>query len=56
MLTETQDKAIRRIAELKEQSSLERKAKAHLEDALRNEVEERDHIINTLNTKVRFNA
>lgn len=52
MLSETQDKALRRISELREQCQLEQKAKAHLEEALRNDLEERDHIINTLNTKV----
>ncbi len=51
-MTETQDKALRRIAELREQCNLEQKAKAHLEDVLRNEVEERDHLIETLKTKV----
>jgi 1-pyrroline-5-carboxylate dehydrogenase len=49
---ESQDKALRRIAELKEQCQLEQKAKAHLEDALRNDLEEKDHLINTLNTKI----
>lgn len=52
ILSETQDKALRRIADLKEQCQLEQKAKAHLEESLRNDIEERDHIINTLNTKV----
>lgn len=52
LLVETQDKALRRIANLKEQSQLEQQAKAHLEDALRNDIEEKDHIIDTLNTKV----
>ncbi|PSN43928.1 hypothetical protein C0J52_03778 [Blattella germanica] len=52
VLVESQDKALRRIAELKEQSLLERKAKAHLEDVLRNDLEEKDHLINTLYTKL----
>lgn len=52
ILVETQDKALRRIADLKEQCQLEQQAKAHLEDALRNDIEEKDHVINTLNTKV----
>lgn len=52
LLVETQDKALRRIADLKEQCQLEQQAKAHLEDALRNDIEEKDHIIDTLNTKV----
>ncbi|KAK0166461.1 hypothetical protein PV328_004881 [Microctonus aethiopoides] len=50
-LVETQDKALRRIADLKEQCQLEQQAKAHLEEALRNDIEEKDHIIDTLNTK-----
>lgn len=43
---------MRRIAELREQCQLEQKAKAHLEESLRNDVEERDHIIETLKTKI----
>ncbi|KAK0175704.1 hypothetical protein PV327_009433 [Microctonus hyperodae] len=53
-LVETQDKALRRIADLKEQCQLEQQAKAHLEEALRNDIEEKDHIIDTLNTKVKL--
>lgn len=49
---ESQDKALRRMAELREQCQLEQKAKAHLEESLRNDVEERDHIIDTLKTKI----
>ncbi|XP_065206301.1 golgin subfamily A member 4-like isoform X2 [Planococcus citri] len=52
VLTESQDKAIRRITELKEQCTLEQEAKAHLEEALRSELEEKDHLIETLNTKI----
>jgi hypothetical protein len=37
---------------LKEQCQLEQKAKAHLEDALRNDLEEKDHLISTLYTKI----
>lgn len=51
-MTKAQDKLLQRIAELKEQCALEQAAKAHMEDALRNDIEERDHIISTLNTKV----
>lgn len=40
------------MAELREQCQLEQKAKAHLEESLRNDVEERDHIIDTLKTKI----
>jgi len=51
-MTKAQDKLLLRIVELKEQCNLEQAAKAHMEDALRNDIEERDHIISTLNTKV----
>lgn len=54
VLVETQDKVLRRITDLKEQCQLEQQAKAHLEEALRNDIEEKDHIINTLNTKVKL--
>ncbi|XP_071454751.1 golgin subfamily A member 4-like isoform X2 [Hetaerina americana] len=56
VLTETQDRALRKIAELKEQCALEQKAKAHLEDALRNDLEEKDHLIDTLKTKMELEA
>ncbi|KAF5304661.1 hypothetical protein FQR65_LT18843 [Abscondita terminalis] len=52
VLVETQDKALRRVAELREQCSLEQKAKAHLENALRLEIDEKQYIIDTLKTKV----
>lgn len=51
-MSESQDVMLRKNTELKEQCQLEQKAKAHLEDMLRNDLEEKDHIINTLNTKV----
>ena len=54
VLVETQDKVLRRIADLKEQCQLEQQAKAHLEEALRNDIEEKDHIINALNTKIKL--
>lgn len=54
VLVETQDKVLRRITDLKEQCQLEQQAKAHLEDVLRNDIEEKDHIISTLNTKIRL--
>ncbi|KYN39042.1 Golgin subfamily A member 4 [Trachymyrmex septentrionalis] len=54
VLVETQDKVLRRITDLKEQCQLEQQAKAHLEDVLRNDIEEKDHIINTLNTKIKL--
>ncbi|XP_037300607.1 LOW QUALITY PROTEIN: golgin subfamily A member 4 [Manduca sexta] len=54
VLVETQDKALRRISELKEQCSLEQSAKAHLEKALRVEIEEKIMKIDALNTKVKI--
>jgi chromosome segregation ATPase len=52
VLVETQDKAIRRVTELKEQCSLEQKAKAHLESALRDEIDEKLMKIQSLQTKI----
>ncbi|XP_026485072.2 golgin subfamily A member 4-like [Vanessa tameamea] len=52
VLVETQDKALRRVSELREQCSLEQGAKAHLEKALRLEIEEKNIKIETLNTKL----
>ncbi|XP_014217623.1 golgin subfamily A member 4 [Copidosoma floridanum] len=54
LLVETQDKALRRISDLKEQCQLEQQAKSNLEDELRNDIEEKDHIINSLKTKIKF--
>ena len=47
-----QDKALRRISELKEQCQLEQKAKRHLEEELRSDLEEKQHVIEALQTKV----
>lgn len=52
MLVETQDKALRRISELREQCSLEQQAKAHLESALRLEMDEMQCVIKTLTSKL----
>ncbi|XP_069354377.1 golgin subfamily A member 4-like isoform X1 [Maniola hyperantus] len=52
VLVETQDKALRRISELREQCSLEQSAKAHLEKALQIDIEEKNMKIETLNTKL----
>lgn len=54
VLVETQDKALRRISELREQCALEQSAKAHLEKALRIEIEEKGMKIDALNTKVQI--
>ena len=43
---------MRRISELKEQCQLEQKAKRHLEEELRSDLEEKQHVINALQTKV----
>lgn len=52
MLVDTQDKALRRISELREQCSLEQQAKAHLEAALRLEMDDQQCEIKTLKTKL----
>nr|CAI5843378.1 unnamed protein product [Callosobruchus analis] len=52
VLVETQDKAIRRVMELKEQCALEQKAKAHLESALRDEIDEKEIKIKLLQSKI----
>lgn len=54
ILVETQDNVLRRIGDLKEQCQLEQQAKAHLEEVLRNDLEEKNHIIDTLNTKIKL--
>ncbi|KAK2582046.1 hypothetical protein KPH14_002751 [Odynerus spinipes] len=54
ILGETQDNVLRRIGDLKEQCQLEQQAKAHLEEVLRNDIEEKNHIIDTLNTKIKL--
>ncbi|KAK8753460.1 hypothetical protein OTU49_004569, partial [Cherax quadricarinatus] len=51
VLTKTQDKALRKVSELREQCSLEQQAKAHLEQELRSDLEEKDHKITALLTK-----
>ncbi|GFS72207.1 golgin subfamily A member 4 [Nephila pilipes] len=51
-LIEQQDKALRRMAELREQCQLEQKAKAHLEANLRLMLEEKDSRICVLETQI----
>lgn len=52
VLVETQDKALRRISELREQCQLEQQAKAHLESALRLEMDDLQCVVKTLKTKL----
>lgn len=52
VLADTQDKALRRINEMKEQSALEQQAKRHLEENLRVVIEEKDEKIKVLQTKI----
>ncbi|XP_013166855.1 PREDICTED: golgin subfamily A member 4-like [Papilio xuthus] len=54
VLVETQDKALRRISELREQCTLEQSAKAHLEKALREDIEEKNMKIDSLNMKLKI--
>lgn len=56
VLVETQDRSLRRISELKEQCTLEQQAKAHLEENLRSDLEEKDNLIAVLQTKVKLLA
>ena len=53
---ETQDKALRRISELREQCSLEQQAKAHLESALRLEMDELQCVVKTLKSKLELSG
>lgn len=52
VLVETQDKALRRISELREQCQLEQQAKAHLESALRLEMDDLQCVVKTLRSKL----
>ncbi|XP_017463929.1 PREDICTED: myosin-11 isoform X2 [Rhagoletis zephyria] len=54
VLVETQDKAIRRISELREQCSLEQQAKAHLEEALRMEMDDMQCKMQAYQTKLQL--
>lgn len=56
VLVETQDKALRRISELREQCQLEQQAKAHLESALRLEIDDLQCMNQTLHTKLDLRA
>lgn len=54
ILTESQDKALRRISELREQSQLDQKAKVHLEESFRVTLEEKDELLKVLQTQIRL--
>ncbi|XP_047736681.1 golgin subfamily A member 4 isoform X2 [Hyalella azteca] len=54
VLAKTQDQTMRRISDLRDQCALETQAKAHLEEELRGDLEEKDHKIQSLLTKVRL--
>ena len=51
-LTSSQDKAFRRISELKEQIQLDQMGKQHLEENYRLMLEEKDELIKVLQTQV----
>ncbi|KAK9892513.1 hypothetical protein WA026_020500 [Henosepilachna vigintioctopunctata] len=53
-LEKTQERSFRRVRELKEQCELEQKAKAHLENSLRVDLDEKQITINTLKEKINF--
>lgn len=52
LLTQSQDKAFRQIAELKEQTALDRKNKHHLETSFQSSIEEKENEISVLKTQV----
>ncbi|KAL9915846.1 myosin-11 isoform X1 [Glossina fuscipes] len=54
VLIETQEKAIRRINELREQCALEQEAKAHLEEALRVEMDDMECKMQAYQTKLKL--
>ncbi|XP_068144293.1 golgin subfamily A member 4 [Drosophila tropicalis] len=54
VLVETQDKALRRISELREQCTLEQQAKAHLEEALRIEMDDMSCKMQAYQTKLKL--
>ncbi|XP_030558111.1 myosin-11 [Drosophila novamexicana] len=54
VLVETQDKALRRISELREQCTLEQQAKAHLEEALRIEMDDISCKMQAYQTKLKL--
>ncbi|KAI8038686.1 golgin subfamily A member 4 [Drosophila gunungcola] len=54
VLVETQDKALRRISELREQCTLEQQAKAHLEEALRIEMDDMSCKMQAYQTKLQL--
>ena len=51
-MTEAEERCQRRVSELREQCTLEQQAKAHLEEALRTDIEERDELVKLLTMKV----
>jgi len=52
-LTQTQDKSLRRISELKEQTQLDYQAKKDLENNYQLMLDEKDEVIQVLRTQVR---
>lgn len=54
LLLDTNCMLLDQVSELKEQCSLEQQAKAHLEQELRSDLEEKDHKIAALLTKVQY--
>ncbi|XP_030846607.1 golgin subfamily A member 4 [Strongylocentrotus purpuratus] len=54
IMTQTQDKALRRISELKEAAELDRGAKVHMEETFRLSLEEKDEMVKVLQTQVKL--
>nr|XP_054766963.1 golgin subfamily A member 4-like [Lytechinus pictus] len=54
IMSQTQDKALRRISELKEAAELDRGAKMHMEETFRLSLEEKDEMVKVLQTQVKL--
>lgn len=52
-MSQSQDKALRRVSELKEAAELDRQAKKHMEETFSLQLEEKDEMISVLQTQVR---
>lgn len=54
VLSQSQDKALRRVSELKEAAELDRQAKIHMEETFRLQLEEKDEMLSVLQTQVKL--
>ncbi|PIK33512.1 putative golgin subfamily A member 4-like [Apostichopus japonicus] len=54
IMSQSQDKALRRVSELKEAAELDRQAKKHMEETFSLQLEEKDEMISVLQTQVKL--